>query len=100
MKNRLDVLSCYDVETVTPAGEARLRKMSKACSAFGQRVQYSVFELNVTSTTLERFLQRALQIMDVQRDSLRVYILSGDRDDYLQVYGRDGWIDFEAPLVL
>ncbi len=100
MKNRLDVLACYDVETVTPAGEARLRKMSKACSAFGQRVQYSVFELNVTSTTLERFLQRALQIMDVQRDSLRVYILSGDRDDYLQVYGRDGWIDFEAPLVL
>ncbi len=99
MKKRFDLLVCYDVSTVTPAGEARLRKMAKACSAYGQRVQYSVFELNVTAELLERFLDRALGIMDQNTDSLRVYRLAGPRDEYLQVYGRDGWTDFGAPLV-
>jgi CRISPR-associated protein Cas2 len=100
MKTRLDLLVSYDVETVTPAGRSRLRKMSKACSAYGQRVQYSVFELNVTPALFEKFIRRALDIIDVQADSLRVYVLSGARDDYLKVYGRDGWVDFDAPLIL
>jgi CRISPR-associated protein Cas2 len=100
MKDRLDVLVCYDVSTVTAAGEARLRKMAKACSAYGQRVQYSVFELNVTPALMERFLQRALDVMDERTDSLRVYVLRGPRDQVLQVYGRDGWTDFESPLIL
>lgn len=100
MRDRLDVLVCYDVSTVTPAGEARLRRMSKACSAYGQRVQYSTFELSVTAAMMEKFLQRALDIMDVRTDSLRVYFLRGPRDEVLQVYGRDGWTDFEAPLIV
>ena len=100
MKNRLEVLVCYDVSTVTPAGEARLRRIAKACSAYGQRVQYSTFELNVTPALLEKFLQRALEIIDVRTDSLRVYFLRGPRDEILQVYGRDGWTDFEAPLIV
>ena len=100
MTNRIDILACYDVSTTTPAGQARLRRMSKACCAYGQRVQYSTFELNVTAALLERFLQRALSIMDVQTDSLRLYRLNGHRDEYLQVYGIDGWTDFEAPLII
>jgi CRISPR-associated protein Cas2 len=99
MQRRLDVLACYDVETVTPAGAARLRRMSKTCVAFGQRVQYSVFELKVTPAMLERFLERATNVMDLQRDSLRVYMLKGERQEFLRVYGRDGWTDFEAPLI-
>lgn len=100
MKDRLDVLVCYDVETVSPSGASRLRKMAKACSAYGQRVQYSTFELNVTPALLEKFIQRATSVMDIQRDSLRVYILRGSRESYLQTFGRDGWTDFEAPLIL
>ena len=100
MKGRFDVIACYDVETISEDGKRRLRRMSKACSAFGQRVQYSVFELNVTAASLEQFLQRARNIMNVEFDSLRIYFLSGDREDYLKVYGRDGWVDFEAPLIL
>lgn len=100
MKDRLEVLVCYDVETITGGGERRLRRMAKACSAYGQRVQYSVFELNVTPTLLEKFLQRAVDVMDAKTDSLRVYVLRGPRDQYLKVFGRDGWVDFEAPLIL
>jgi CRISPR-associated protein Cas2 len=100
MKDRLDVLVCYDVETVSEGGKRRLRQMAKACSAYGQRVQYSVFELSVTPALLERFVQRAVEVMDVGTDSLRVYVLSGPREEYLQVFGRDGWVDFDAPLIL
>lgn len=100
MKSRLDLLVSYDVETVTAEGKRRLRKMAKACEAYGQRVQYSVFELDVTPALFEQFLGRARNIMDVETDSLRVYRLSGNREDYLQVYGRDGWVDFDAPLVV
>ncbi|MER3496595.1 MAG: CRISPR-associated endonuclease Cas2 [Armatimonadota bacterium] len=100
MRDRLQILVCYDVETVTGEGERRLRRIAKACEAFGQRVQYSVFELDVTPVLLERFLQRATKIIDPAVDSLRVYTLSGPRDRYLQVYGRDGWTDFQSPLIV
>ena len=100
MRDRLQVLVCYDVETATVEGEARLRRMAKACEAYGQRVQYSVFELDVTPVLLERFLQRAIGVMNPSLDSLRVYLLSGPRDRYLQVYGRDGWRDFQGPLIV
>lgn len=38
------ILVTYDVNTETPAGRARLRKVAKCCVAHGQRVQNSVFE--------------------------------------------------------
>lgn len=100
MSDRLDVLVCYDVSTVTADGDRRLRRMAKACSAYGQRVQWSTFELSVTPALLERFIQRAMDIMDPKADSLRVYVLRGAREDYLQTFGRDGWTDFEAPLIV
>lgn len=100
MRDRLDVLVCYDVSTVTTDGARRLRRMAKACSAYGQRVQYSTFELKVTPALMERFIQRATDIMDMQADSLRVYVLRGPREEVVQTYGRDGWTDFESPLIV
>jgi len=41
------VLVTYDVRTSDPGGAARLRRVAKACRDFGQRVQYSVFEVEV-----------------------------------------------------
>lgn len=100
MKDRLDILVCYDVSTVTADGARRLRRMAKACSAYGQRVQYSTFELRVTPVLLERFLGRAREIMDDEADSLRLYFLRGPREEVVRTYGRDGWTDFEAPLIV
>jgi CRISPR-associated protein Cas2 len=40
---RLNILITYDVSTVTPQGRKRLRQVAKACEAYGQRVQKSVF---------------------------------------------------------
>ncbi|MWV55048.1 CRISPR-associated endonuclease Cas2, partial [Chlorobium phaeovibrioides] len=41
------VLVTYDVNTETPAGRRRLRRIAKTCQNFGQRVQFSVFECSV-----------------------------------------------------
>ena len=38
------VLVTYDVNTETPAGKSRLRKVAKECVNYGTRVQNSVFE--------------------------------------------------------
>ena len=38
------VLVSYDVETVSPGGARRLRRIARACQDYGQRVQFSVFE--------------------------------------------------------
>ena len=96
----MDLLVSYDVSTTSPEGARRLRKMAKACEAFGQRVQYSVFEVSVNATQGERFRQRLLEILDPAEDSLRIYKLKGKREESVEAYGRDAWIDFKAPLVL
>ena len=41
------VLVTYDIQTTTPEGRRRLRHTAKACLDYGQRVQFSVFELKV-----------------------------------------------------
>jgi CRISPR-associated protein Cas2 len=97
---RLNILICYDVNTADPAGQKRLRKVAKACEAYGQRVQKSVFECRLTETHLEKLKQRLLRIIDPQKDSLRFYRLPGDRSQWVEVYGLDHYEDFEAPLVI
>jgi CRISPR-associated protein Cas2 len=41
------VLVTYDVATGGLGGQRRLRAVAKACRDFGQRVEYSVFEIEV-----------------------------------------------------
>jgi|SRR5579862_3850736 len=95
---RADILVCYDVNTATLEGEARLRKVAKACEGFGQRVQYSVFECTLTEMLLDRMRAKLLEIIDSDQDSLRIYYLYGPRDRRLEVHGRDSYVDFSGPL--
>lgn len=44
----------YDVDTTTPAGAKRLRRVAKICEAYGCRVQNSVFELLIEPAQLWR----------------------------------------------
>ena len=97
---RLDVLVVYDVETTTKDGQTRLRKVAQVCKNYGQRVQYSVFELRVTKAQLEAFEARLLEIIDREKDSLRIYILHGGREKSLRHYGIDRYQDFDDPLIV
>ncbi len=96
----MNVLISYDVSTETVAGRRRLRKVAQACQDFGQRVQKSVFECSVNESQFEEVVRRLLDIIEKTEDSLRVYRLTESRDKHVQVYGLDGKVDFEEPLVL
>jgi len=65
----------YDVETVTPAGQKRLRQVAKICEGIGHRVQKSVFEV-VCDAAQRLILESELaKIISPQTDSVRIYQL-------------------------
>lgn len=72
------VLVTYDVETVTPAGRKRLRKVAKQCVNFGQRVQNSVFECVVDPVQFAELKHRLINLIDDKKDSLRFYQLGAN----------------------
>ncbi len=72
------VLVTYDVETLTPSGRRRLRKVAKQCQNFGQRVQNSVFECVVDPAQLAILKHNLEGIIDTEKDSLRFYYLGAN----------------------
>jgi len=94
------VLVCYDVNTETAEGRKRLARVAQICQGFGQRVQKSVFECEVDAATLERMRQRLLRVIRLKEDSLRIYKLPARREQVLEVYGVERYVDFTGPLVI
>ena len=96
----MQLLITYDVATDDANGVRRLRRMAKACEAYGQRVQKSVFECTINPMQLEQFIHRAEQIIDADKDSLRIYRLPPIRDQFLQMLGKRLSYDINDPLVV
>lgn len=95
-----DVLVGYDVETTTPEGKNRLRRVAIVCQNRGQRVQFSLFECRVTPAQLEALEAELVNIINPALDSLRIYVLHGDRTQSTRCHGRDRYRDFDDPLIL
>lgn len=94
------VLVTYDVRTSEPGGAGRLRRVAKACRDFGQRVQYSVFEIEVDPaqwTTLKARLEKSIEL---QSDSLRYYYLGAGGKRRVEHVGAKPAPDLEGPLVI
>ena len=58
------MLVTYDVNTSSPAGQKRLRKVAKLCERYGLRVQNSVFELLVDPAQLATLKSELAAIID------------------------------------
>ncbi len=69
------VLITYDVNTETPAGRRRLRKIARVCVDHGQRVQNSVFECLLDAAQFAALKAELIRLMDPKQDSLRFYQL-------------------------
>jgi len=96
----MHIVVTYDVSTETPEGRKRLRHVSLECKNFGQRVQKSVFECSVNPIQYEVFIRRLLSIIDAEEDRLRIYRLTEPKEKHVEVYGLDGTIDFDGPLLV
>lgn len=93
------VLVSYDVSTVNPAGRRRLRRVSKACLDFGQRVQNSVFECIVDPAQWAVLRGRLLYEMKEDEDSLRFYFLGANYRNKVEHHGIKDVPDLEGTLL-
>ena len=72
----MQILITYDVDTTSETGQKRLRQVAKACKDYGQRVQNSVFECEVTEAQFVILKNRLSNIIDSELDSIRFYRFS------------------------
>lgn len=93
------VLVTYDVSTREPAGERRLRRVAKACQDYGQRVQCSVFEIEVDPAQWTVLKNRLMEVIDPKQDSLRFYYLGKNWKTKVEHVGAKASLDLNGPLV-
>lgn len=96
----MDLLITYDVETITPEGQRRLRKVAKLCEAYGHRVQKSVFEVVCREPDKIRILAALQTIIDPVRDSVRIYHLPTKALDDVEHLGKPRRDDPRGPFVI
>ncbi len=76
------LLITYDVSTREErAGARRLRRVAKACTSYGVRVQKSVFEMQLGQKEWVELKARLLAEIDPTQDSLRVYYIDQSGKD-------------------
>lgn len=96
----MDILVSYDVKTETAEGRRRLRHVAKHCSNYGQRVQYSVFECRVDDVQYEVLRAKLRDTIDPDTDSIRMYKLRQPREQSVESFGLNKYVDFDDPLIL
>jgi CRISPR-associated protein Cas2 len=94
------VLVSYDVSTSSPGGEKRLRRIARTCQDYGQRVQFSVFELEVDTARWVKIKQKLCDLMDPEVDSLRFYYLGLKWHGKIEHIGSKPVLDLNGPLIL
>lgn len=95
------VLITYDVSVTTPGGTKRLRHISKTCLDYGLRVQYSVFECEITPAQWVDLRSKLLDIYDQKTDSLRFYMLGANWQRKVEHHGAKTSLDLgKDPLFL
>lgn len=94
------VLVTYDVAVQSEGGAKRLRRVARACQNWGQRVQYSVFEIEVDPAQWTRLKAQLEGIIDPKQDSLRYYYLGANWTRRVEHVGAKPATDLNAPLIL
>ena len=90
----------YDVDTISETGQKRLRQVAKACKDFGQRVQNSVFECEVTEAQFVTLKNRLTSIIDMDLDSIRFYFLSSKSHGRVLSLGKSTSYDVEDAIII
>ncbi|MBY0453839.1 MAG: CRISPR-associated endonuclease Cas2 [Burkholderiaceae bacterium] len=94
------VLVTYDVSTLDAAGARRLRQIARACQDWGQRVQFSVFEIELDAAQWVKLKARLIQIIEPKTDSLRFYYLGKHWPRKIEHVGAKAALDLNGPLIL
>lgn len=94
------ILVTYDVDTTSKEGARRLRLVAKACVNYGQRVQNSVFECELTEAQLCTLKKMLKDIIDEKNDNVRIYYLSRNRDRRVEILGKETAYNVEDVIII
>lgn len=94
------VLISYDVSTKDKTGKTRLRKVARECQNHGQRVQNSVFEVNLDYSSFLKLKDILLKIIDDSQDSLRFYYLGNNWHRKVEHIGAKETYDSEGVIII
>ncbi len=94
------VLVTYDVNTTEEGGRKRLRRVARACEDWGQRVQFSVFEIELDPAQWTKLKARLEGIIKAETDSLRYYYLGANWTRRVEHVGAKPATDLNGPLIL
>lgn len=94
------ILVTYDVDTTNKDGARRLRNVAKACVDYGQRVQNSVFECEVTEAQYCLLKERTKKIINDTLDSIRFYSLSRNERKRVEVLGVETAYKVDDALII
>lgn len=89
----------YDVSTVESSGRKRLTKVAKICCNYGNRVQNSLFECNLSGAQYVKIKSELLKAIDLEEDSLRIYNLGNKYTNKVEHYGAKESFDMEGLLI-
>ena len=90
----------HDVNTLEEGGKKRLRRVASACQDFGQRVQYSVFEIEVDPAEWARLKARLEAVIRPEFDSLRYYYLGSNWHRKIEHVGAKSSADLGGTLIV
>ena len=93
------ILVSYDVSTTSENGATRLRRIAKTCLNYGQRVQFSVFEIEVNSAQWVVLKNQLCELIEPETDSLRFYYLGQNWKSKIEHIGAKPSLDLQGPLV-
>ena len=93
------VLITYDVNVTSQTGKKRLRHVAKECVNYGQRVQNSVFEVNLEYGKFIMMKNRLIKMIDPKKDSLRFYYLGDKWKNRVEHVGAKEGYDSEGVLL-
>ena len=94
------VLVTYDVSTMADGGARRLRRVAKTCRDFGQRVQFSVFEIEVEPAQWTALKTQLEAIINPETDSLRYYFLGANWKRRVEHVGAKSAADLNGTLIV
>lgn len=94
------VLVSYDVSVKDSDGKRRLRQIAKLCVSYGQRVQNSVFEINVDYSKFMLLKHKLVELMDANLDSLRFYYLGNKWQGKVEHLGAKKTYNVEGLLLV
>ena len=85
---------CYDIKD-----DRRRIRVAKALMDFGERVQFSVFEANLSPEELARLIRRVSQILHPEEDNFRLYPLCAACRSRIEILGQ-GTVTKDADFIV